>query len=968
MFTITATPQERLEAFHKRFEPLYGEGHRLFACHAVYPVIVSQDLLYQLWYNFRHYGEGLGLQAEMAPEVVSDFIHSGLCKPLSQGLYSVEDELRVLLLEELIKREGKERLRQLAHFLQAWLSQPQAHALRTSTRQLHEWVIGATLDPGKAARAVTEALSDNMAKGNRRENKRIYHVINSLKEHSPAFDELFQYAEKIAEQIQRQEGEDVILPAISFEEQAGIDLVKMPLTDDLRKKIGRRQEAQTDPEVLRRIEEAIAAGGRQVDLSNLSLTALPPELLELRELESLNLEGNSFAGIPIGLHHFPKLQNLNLASCQIFHLNLRLLDCPNLKWLSLDDNEITFIPGHIEQLKQLEYFSARYNPIKYVPGSMGSLPLQTIIIPDHRLETVPVGWQQLADFWEKTAREDETNQYMTPGSGSGIELDFGTNAFGNGDPSATAAQKLNYAISYSRGYFDGLNFLGNNRVVAVIAGTDRYRSSDIQDIPGAEAECELWAELLRNYLPEERLELRMAVGPEQCTKRGVIEALTRLSLSEGDQLVFIFTGYGARQFAPETFQPFYEEGMMSSLVCSDSRTVESDLYGIELEAIFAAASEQKAQITVITDASHAASLWRFPEGMRRNTGLYSTNAVDPKELFFVQGAEHPVFQQFAQASFNPESIPPPQPDLIHFAASQPKEQAMMVSQKDKNQIGIFNQSFFGCFERMPWAANVLNVGKRVSLQTKAFITSQQPFVHALGETVKNRSLFGEEQPGAWPELWVYYDSFQKAWLLNAGIIHGLPPEGAISLYLFDEFFRESDKPAYALAEVNVEQVDIEFSILDKALSHLDKQLIFRGVFKEIPLLPLTVHELDGRLAIWSEREMFQLREAWRPLFTENPEEAAIVIRERGAALYWRRADKEFPISAAYSKAGDPGNEISRHLTPSGSVSVCLVLSILVMKTGPFSMQRWSCIPPETPKPRPWHWSACRIMKLRKVKR
>ena len=922
VFTITATPQERLEAFHKRFEPLYGEGHRLFALHAVYPVMLTQDLLYQLWYNFRHYETGDGNSAEMAPEVVSDFIHSGLCKPLSRGLYSVEDELRVYLLEELIKGEGQERLRQLAHFLRAWLSQPEAHAMRKSTRQLHEWVIDATLDPGKAAKAVTEALGENMEKGNRRENKRIYHVINSLKEHSPAFEELFQYAEKIAEQIQRQEGDEVLLPSISFEEQEGIDLVKMPLTEDLRTKIGRKQEAQTDPEVLKRIEEAKASGGREIDLSNLSLTALPPELSELKELESLNLEGNSFLTIPKGLHHFPKLQNLNLASCSIFYLTLRLLDCPNLKWLNLDDNEITFIPGHIEQLKKLEYFSAKYNPITYIPGSMGGLPLKQIIIPDHRLETVPWGWKKLVNFWDKTERPDNIGYVQQSNIGyesnaglgetvSDIELDFGGSAFGNSDPSTTPARTIDYALSYSRGFFDGLTFQGKNRVYAIVAGTDTYRSPDIQDIAGAESECMQWADWLRAYIPEERLELRMAVGPEQCTKRGVIEALTRLSLSEGDQLVFIFTGYGARRYAPTALQAYYEEGMMGSLICADSRAGESDLYGIELEAIFAAASEQKAQVTIFTDASHSASLWRIPDGLRRDTRLYSTNAVDPKELFFVQGAEQPVFQQFAEASFT-EDVKPSPPDLIHFAACQPNENAMMVSQKGKGDIGIFNQSLFDCFERMPWAANATEIAQRAKAQTMAHIGGQKPALLTPGGLAPDRVLFGNEQIGNWPQLIVSFDHTLKAWVLNAGAIHGIPQsaESKISLYLFDEFYKEQDKPVYALGEVTVASVETTRCILGKELNHVDKKLIFRALFKEIPRIPLHVYEVDGQLAIWGERDIFSLRECWEAIYTEEAagDITQDIIIEKGE-LHWLRSNEIFTLTSLYTKAGNTEQEL-----------------------------------------------------------
>jgi hypothetical protein len=688
MFSITASPQDRVEAFHKRFEPLYGEGHLLFACHAVYPVMLTPDLLYQLWYNFRHFVDDDGKAKETAPEVVNDFIHSGLCKPLSQGLYSVEDELRVYLLQKLIALQGEESVHQLAYFLKAWLAQPEAQTLRKSTRQLHEWVIEATLDPGKAAKAVTEALSQNIQQGNRRQNKRIYHVINSLKEHSAAFEELFQYAEKVAEQIQRQEGEDVLLPAISFEEQDGIDLVKMPLTPSLRKKIGRKAQGETAAEVLLRIESAKASGGIEADLSSLSLSPIPPELLELKDLESLSLEDNAFTSSPKGLHQFPKLRRLNLASNQLRYLNINLLDCPELRWLNLDDNELSFIPGHIGQLRHLKHLTAKYNPIRYVPGSMGVLPLEQIHLSDSRLETLPPGWRKLIEYWDQLEREEKAVDFYGGLEEAAIVLDLGANAFGNNDPNASPARQLDFALAYSRGYFDGLNFSGQNRVVAVIAGTDSHLASEIPDIVGTEDECHQWVDWLNFMVPSERLEVRELIGQRACTKRNIIDALMSAEVGEGDQLLFIFTGHGSNHALPEPLRQYYEEGIMSSLVCSDSRAEESDLYGIELEAIFSALQQRGASIVMISDVPYSSALWRLPDSVRTELPEEEVQSFDPKALFFVQGVEDPTLNDFAAFTFG-DGQSPAQLSMLHFSSCRKSEQVMMKRFDDK-ETGVFN--------------------------------------------------------------------------------------------------------------------------------------------------------------------------------------------------------------------------------------------------------------------------------------
>jgi hypothetical protein len=156
-----------------------------------------------------------------------------------------------------------------------------------------------------------------------------------------------------------------------------------------------------------------------------------------------------------------------------------------------------------------------------------------------------------------------------------------------------------------------------------------------------------------------------------------------------------------------------------------------------------------------------------------------------------------------------------------------------------------------------------------------------------------------------PQLLVFYDKKRKAWVLNAGMLHGMPQkaQGKVSLYLFDEFYRGADEPRYALAEVALVSVDATVSLLGNELSHLDKTLIFRAYFKEVPRHEIAVHEQQGRLSIWSEKSMLGLKDCWKSLYTETKEEAEVLVSS--SDVIWKRYRENLRLEAPMTKAPTP---------------------------------------------------------------
>jgi len=98
----------RLRVFERR----YGTKALDLACHAAFPLTLTSDLLYCLRENF-------------VPEVpwytVADVLLSGLCQPAGYDLYEMEWKTKNRLLQELCKKFGEQRLKELANFMSAYI-------------------------------------------------------------------------------------------------------------------------------------------------------------------------------------------------------------------------------------------------------------------------------------------------------------------------------------------------------------------------------------------------------------------------------------------------------------------------------------------------------------------------------------------------------------------------------------------------------------------------------------------------------------------------------------------------------------------------------------------------------------------------------------------------------------------------------------------------------------------------------
>ncbi|GEM_PF-2552686 len=122
-----------------------------------------------------------------------------------------------------------------------------------------------------------------------------------------------------------------------------------------------------------RIAEAAASGATEVDLSELGLTALPPEIVQLQALQSLDLAGNELTALPAEIVQLQALQSLDLAHNQLTALPEKIGQLQALQSLDLAENRLTILPKEIGDLQKLQTLDISYNELTTLPKEIAHL-------------------------------------------------------------------------------------------------------------------------------------------------------------------------------------------------------------------------------------------------------------------------------------------------------------------------------------------------------------------------------------------------------------------------------------------------------------------------------------------------------------------------------------------------------------------------------------------------------------------
>ncbi len=149
-----------------------------------------------------------------------------------------------------------------------------------------------------------------------------------------------------------------------------------------------------------------------LNLSNLSLTSLPPELIQLINLRVLVLQDNELTQVPVELSQLTNLQYFYLNNNKVTQVPVELSQLTSLRELYLNHNELTQVPVELSRLTDLRILNLSNNQLTQVPVELSQLiNLQLLNLNNNQLTQVPVELSQLV-FLQVLGLQD--NPLLTP--------------------------------------------------------------------------------------------------------------------------------------------------------------------------------------------------------------------------------------------------------------------------------------------------------------------------------------------------------------------------------------------------------------------------------------------------------------------------------------------------------------------------------------------------------------------------
>ncbi|MEH2393211.1 MAG: COR domain-containing protein [Nostoc sp.] len=155
----------------------------------------------------------------------------------------------------------------------------------------------------------------------------------------------------------------------------------------------------TNEELLEIIEQAVRDKVTRLNLSGKGLTTLPPEIVQLTNLQSLYLGNNQLSSLPPEIVQLTNLRWLDLWSNQLSSLPPEIVQLTNLYTLDLSSNQLSSLPPEIVQLTNLHTLYLSSNQLSSLPPEIVQLTnLHTLYLGSNQLSSLPPEIVQLTNL------------------------------------------------------------------------------------------------------------------------------------------------------------------------------------------------------------------------------------------------------------------------------------------------------------------------------------------------------------------------------------------------------------------------------------------------------------------------------------------------------------------------------------------------------------------------------------------
>jgi Leucine-rich repeat (LRR) protein len=143
-------------------------------------------------------------------------------------------------------------------------------------------------------------------------------------------------------------------------------------------------------EAVARIKDAFISGTDCLDLSDLELTFLPPQIGNLTNLTQLDLSNNELSKLPSEIGKLTNLTQLGLSDNELSKLPSEIGKLINLTHLDLFYNKLSELPSQIGNLTNLIQLGLSDNELSKLPSEIGKLTnLTHLDLGNNKLSELP---------------------------------------------------------------------------------------------------------------------------------------------------------------------------------------------------------------------------------------------------------------------------------------------------------------------------------------------------------------------------------------------------------------------------------------------------------------------------------------------------------------------------------------------------------------------------------------------------
>lgn len=785
-----------LEQYQQNFGKLYAgpdfprgkHPHYIFACHAAYPSVITADLLYQIWYNFRSY-KLPGGRLEVVPfEAVNDFLLSSCCDEIGGELYKVHNEIRTHLMKDLKALFGMGHFERVVRFLDQYTERNTELRYADRAKNLHQETVSISLDPTTALRKFSETLAkDDLT------NLDLIRLRVKLDTHEfehEAFRKLNKLVKGAIKDLSGEKQEEI------FNLHEG-GLGEIP--DFIEQKLS-----------------SALTLNRNIDLSGKGLTEIPQEVLNEPSIQVLNLSNNQIKSIPQALANLTDLRQLNLNNnphldvysfdwsalqdlevLQLSRTDLNSLPssiglCQNLRQLKLYRNELFEFPQDIIELFRLELLDLSYNQIPSIPdwiaefSRLKRLHLEWNLItqlPENigelkRLEVLQVHANNLQELPQSISKlnslslNEQEHKYLM-----GLRLEL--NPFPFSIPPENQTLPPQALISYMMKEQETVGQREQLIVHTLLIGIDKYLSPGFSTLAGCVSDARKMADALSERYQESH-DLRLhTLYDQEATKDGIVKALEMIisTALTGDKVLLYFGGHSHYEKTHRQWDTSQKSDLLQGLTCYDSTLDGSGqtlLSGLELRYLYEKLSNRGASVIAIFD-THYNGIFKENPGPERNP-LPKRNweqFIFSQEKFNVEMQKAPTRLE----TFLPEG------NSIEIYATSGDEQAYEVANRDGSKSGVFTRAFIRIMRQSEWRISYASLQKRLQESLAKEAQKQTPNIFAvshLASELYNEFISGKEIENP-IEANLTFNPFKGIWSIDLGSLHGVTMDQNISI-------------------------------------------------------------------------------------------------------------------------------------------------------------------------------------------